>query len=277
MLKLRILSDLHTEFSDLYLPTLDTDKDSVLVLAGDIGLVHKNTHLHDVYMPFLSRCSAQFRNVILINGNHEHYSGSFVRTSSILRGAIADWQLFNVVHLEKETWVIDNVAFIGATLWTDCDRQNPHSDYLWNSMSDSKVIRTGPNDTLPHDRKFLAADTWMDHRRAKEYIWKEVDKHKAAGNKTVVVTHHAVTPMSIHEQYKGDSLNMFFSSDMTLDIMEHNPTLMIHGHVHNAFDYYVDSTQEICQTRVVCNPRGYINYEVDPELRGFNINLVIDV
>ena len=37
--------------------------------------------------------------------------------------------------------------------------------------------------------------------------------------------------------------------------------LWIHGHMHDSFDY------EINGTRVVCNPRGYTPFELNPDFR----------
>lgn len=213
----------------------------------------------------------------MVVGNHEHYGGSFRRTHEKLREMIKDANLDRVILLEKETVVVDDVAFIGATLWTSCDKFSPYASFYWNGMTDYKVIRTGPNKTLPYDRKFRAEDTWDDWRAAKQYILTAIAEQKAAGNKVVVVTHHAPSPRSIHPMYHGDVMNMFYYSDMTLDIMDHDPDLWIHGHVHNAFDYFVDSTLQICKTRVICNPRGYVGEESDPTTRGFDVDKLIEL
>lgn len=270
---LRIMSDIHLEFSDFKIPDLPEDKDAVLILAGDIGLVHKK-NLLDLYIPFLTRADVQFHKTILILGNHEHYGGSFVRTRALLQDAIGLAMLQNIVLLEKETYVIDDVAFIGATLWTDCDKQSPHANYLFNGMSDSKVIRTGPNGTLPYDRKFQATDTWVDFAKAKKYLLSETAAQKVAGNKVVWVVHHGVTKQSIASQYAGNNMNMFFASEMTNEIIAANPQLIIHGHTHTQLDYLVDSTLEHCQTRVVVNPRGYEGHE---DTSGFNPTLTVAV
>lgn len=277
---IRPLSDLHLEFGLIDIPHHDTDAQTVLVLAGDIGIVHHPSLWDGRYVPFLKDMQSRYRFVVLIVGNHEHYGGSFHRTHEKMREWLKQEGLTRVVLLEKQSFVVDDVAFIGATMWTNCDKFSPYASWYWRGMSDCKTIRTGPNTTLPYDRRMKVEDTWVDWEAANRYIFSEIDRQKAAGRKVVVVTHHAPTPMSIHEQYRTGpqaALNMFFCSDMTLDIMDHNPDLWIHGHVHNAFDYLVDSTKQICSTRVVCNPRGYHGEESDPVLRGFDVNMLIDV
>lgn len=51
-------------------------------------------------------------------------------------------------------------------------------------------------------------------------------------------------------------MNGGYSSEMT-EFITNNPQIKFwtHGHTHDNFDYMVGTT------RVVCNPRGYINYE----------------
>ena len=271
-LKIRPISDVHLEFGDFVVRPLPDDKETVLVLAGDIGIVHKCSQLEGLYGPFLKRCSEQFKRVVLIMGNHEHYHGSFIRTQEKLQSEIDRCKLDNVHLLDKQSIRIDGVNFIGATLWTDCEQGSPHATYMWNSMSDAKLIRTGPH-ADPYMRKFLSTDTVQDHIKAKQYITEVVAQSKEDGLKTVVVVHHGVTRQSIPEMFRGDSLNMFFVSEMTLDLMDMNPDIVIHGHVHQTLDYVIDGTGQICQTRVICNPRGYVGHENT----GFNDSLIIEV
>lgn len=266
------ISDIHLEFADFYLPKTDKDKDTVLVLAGDTGLVHKSEHLHERFLPFISRCAYQYKHVVMIFGNHEHYHGSFLLTEEKFLNGFCHFNINNVSILEKQSVVIDNVAFICATLWTDCDKGSPHAQFEWSQgMADSNYIRTGPHKDLAYNRRFTAQDTMNDHIKAKQFIWPEVDKYKAEGKKTVVVVHHGVSGQSIHRKYTGSLFNMFFSSEMTPEIQEHQPDIIIHGHTHIAFDYMIDNT------RVIVNPRGYEGYEEDPVLRGFDINKVIEI
>ena len=55
-------------------------------------------------------------------------------------------------------------------------------------------------------------------------------------------------------------------SDFILD----NPNISFwnHGHTHFPFDYMIG------ETRVLCNPRGYLPYEAD---NGFDVNFTFEV
>ena len=67
----------------------------------------------------------------------------------------------------------------------------------------------------------------------------------------IVVTHHAPSAMSIAPRFKNFPDTDFFHSRLENLILDVNPKLWVHGHVHDSFDY------ELGDTRVVCNPLGY--------------------
>lgn len=97
------------------------------------------------------------------------------------------------------------------------------------------------------------------------------------GKKTVIITHHAPSSMSIEDRYATDALNVFYFSEMTYDLMDNNPDVWIHGHMHTSFDYLIDPTKQICNTRVICNPRGYSTVSTEAGNKGFDANKYIEV
>ena len=92
-------------------------------------------------------------------------------------------------------------------------------------------------------------------------------KGKQEDKKTVVITHHAPSILSVPEQYKNDQLSASFASEMEKFIEKTEPDLWIHGHLHTSSDYHIGST------RVICNPRGY----ADEPNNNFDIDLVIKI
>ena len=100
----------------------------------------------------------------------------------------------------------------------------------------------------------------MLHKRSRAFI--EAELAKPFEGATVVVTHHAPHPRSMHSHYGSDLLSAAYVSDLTAVIEAGQPNLWVHGHVHENFDYRVGAT------RVVCNPHGYgvENQKFDPGL-----------
>jgi predicted phosphodiesterase len=261
-MKLLILSDLHLEFDQFLIPEMEDEKDIVVILAGDIGIA-KKPH---TYLRFIDDTANRFHSVLWVLGNHEHYKGNFPTSHAKIFMQTVDYD--NVFVLEKETHVIDDVAFVCATLWTDMDNNNPIVTYTAGlQMNDYRHIRTGP-DSEPWRQKLRPIDTIADHLRAKEFIFDEIEKQKDDGKTVVVVTHHLPSFMSIHEMYKGSTLDGAYASELGEYIVMAEPKLWIHGHTHNSFDYTIGDT------RIVCNPRGYL--PKDPNL-DFNATKVIEI
>ena len=107
--------------------------------------------------------------------------------------------------------------------------------------------------------KFTPADAVKYHRDMVEYIRLIIEGK--FDQKFVVVGHHSPSRLSTHEQYKNETLmNGGYSSELDEFILDHPQIkLWTHGHTHHDFDYMIGST------RVVCNPRGYINYETQAD------------
>lgn len=279
-MKISIASDIHLEIADLNLKNVDSA--DVLVLAGDI-LVAQDLHDHPKptvpyppeiirtlgsrqlkaqnYRDFIKHVSFQFPRVIVIAGNHEFYHGKWQGSLKTLRD---EYSVFPNVHfLENDVCKIDNVTFVGGTLWTDCNKGDPITLHaLSNVMNDYRVIR---NDKMGFT-KLRPAHTLSRHRNTLEYFKSVIDAHRE--DKVVVVSHMAPSSMSIHENYKHDQItNGAYYSDLSQFILD-RPQIKtwIHGHVHTAFDY------QIGDCRVICNPRGYVGYErQSQDVEPFNV------
>lgn len=255
-MKIREVSDLHLEFhldshhedSRLILPELYGDEFSVLILAGDCFLVHKAKH---IMRGFMKSVSERFRAVIVVLGNHEHYNGSLVRTKPKLCAELNHFKLDNVHVLDNDVHVIDDVAFIGTTMWTSMDNHNPMCMMdAAVKLNDFRVIRTGTIDD-PYKTKFTPSHAISEFVKARQFIFDNITEHREKQHKVVVITHHAPSWQSTDPRYVGDCLNGAYLNNLDDMIWDNGPDLWFHGHVHSSFNY------DIGDTRVVCNPHGY--------------------
>ena len=279
-MKIQLCSDLHLEFADVMIKN-DTDAD-VLVLSGDI-LVADDLRNQPVnlawgdfpdegygrakramrYRDFFQRVSFQFPHVIYVMGNHEHYHGKFDKSADIIRETIGYLNIHNIHLLDRDTKTIDDVTFVGGTMWTDCNKGDSMTLYhLEQCMTDFRVIRIAGENF----KKFLPMRTVKEFTQTRDYIKSVIaEKHD---QKFVVCTHHAPSMLSIHEYYKHDTLmNGGYATDMSEFILDH-PQIKVwtHGHMHNNFDYAIGDT------RVVCNPHGYPG-----ENNNFDFNFTFEV
>ena len=94
----------------------------------------------------------------------------------------------------------------------------------------------------------------------------ELERAENLAQTAVVVTHHAPSPQSINEKYRGSPLNPAYASDLDHVIAQYQPAAWIHGHMHDPVD------KMLGDTRLVCNPGGYNHERVN-----FNPNFMIEV
>jgi predicted phosphodiesterase len=284
-MKIKVVSDLHLEFSDINIQ--NNQGCDVLILSGDIMVaqdlhdhphmeygMYSNTDLAGLgrrqetalrFRDFLKRCSFQFPHVVYVAGNHEFYHGKFYAGIDYLREECAKYP--NVYFLEQDTKIIDDVVFVGGTLWTDCNKGDPLTLHgLRDMMNDFRTIRHD----LSGYRTLKPADIAERHKRTLEYFRIILSEHK---DKTcVVVGHHSPSFQSCSEYYKNDYImNGGYHSNLDDFILDHpQVALWTHGHTHYPFDYYIGDT------RIICNPRGYQSAGYD-EATGWNPDIVIEV
>jgi hypothetical protein len=158
-----------------------------------------------------------------------------------------------VNFLEKGKVKIDDVLFVGGTLWTDMNKGDPLTQHVcMGAMNDYNAIL---NDALGYTR-LRPAQTVERHKETLKYF-KEVLRDTYFSDKVVVVGHHAPSKISIKPEYENDHLiNGAYSSDLSEFILDH-PQIKVwtHGHTHDVFEYLIGTT------KIVCNPRGYVDFE----------------
>lgn len=267
-MKINVISDLHLDFSDLTLPGGD-----VLIISGDaceakhlkkdmynpnmILLEHeRKDHRPDRYYRFFEEECKKYREVVYVMGNHEHYGFKFHKTYEHLQLNLPD----HVTLLENQTHTIDDVTFVGATLWTDMNKEDSLTMFHMTSMMNDYRQITMFNEAKNVYHRLQPEKTVETFYRSRDYIKLVVESDPS--KKYVVVTHHAPTKASTHPRYQQDTLmNGAYSSDLSEFILDHPQIkLWTHGHTHDPFDYMIGST------RVVCNPRGYHGFEHRAEL-----------
>jgi predicted MPP superfamily phosphohydrolase len=280
-MKITVINDIHLEFDKN--PIVKLTGGDVLLLPGDIvvakPLTIKRTDkiarkLRRITDPFFLEECAKFEKVYMIMGNHEHYNNIFDYTAEILREYFEDIGAKNVVLLDKEFVALnDEWQLFGGTLWTDYKNNDWFARHAaQDKMNDHTIISRVSATINPYGErigKFLPHDAFVEHSKTLEalqtglYEWTQIDK------KTIVMTHHAPTFMSIHPRFAGDVLNYAYASDLSDFIMDNqNIEYWFHGHTHDTHDYMVG------HCRVICNPRGYFDSETNAN---FNPDFTVEI
>ena len=274
-MKLAVCSDVHLEFGPI---TLENPGDvDVLILSGDI-IVERDLdewsevqaengfsrHRSVMFHTFFQECAAAFPHVIYVAGNHEHYHGDFKYTLSSLKSKLA--YIPNLHVLDKEVFKLGDTIFVGSTLWTNMNNEDPLTLYQIKSMmNDFRIVKNSNREVHFKDPEgkhhtrvstFCPEDAVEENKKSFDYI-KHIVSECAPWEQVVVVGHHTPSQQSCHPRYKDDrEMNGGYHNNYEDYIVDHPQIkLWTHGHTHERYDYMIGST------RIVCNPRGYIGHE----------------
>lgn len=192
------------------------------------------------------------------------------------------------VHfLDCDEVVLAGVRFLGCTLWTDfrlriddhgfagqpvrllSDRYRSMAECSRN-LADYAAIRVDDPHTSNSrgSRRLVPMDTLQLHRRHRS--WLRAKLEEPFDGPTVVVTHHAPHRGSLAPRFTDDWASGGFVNELRPEFFR-VPALWVHGHTHDSFDYKVEGC------RVVCNPRGYLNWHGEFENKAFDPGLVVEV
>lgn len=248
-MKVTYCSDLHLEFSDYEIHNVDNA--DVLILAGDIMPISRlKTDIESVkfgnisrFLKFIDQVTNLYKHVIWVMGNHEYY-GADITELSELKQAFKCYS--NLYILENEIVKLDGVTFIGGTMWTDLNKNDPSTKYrAAGLLNDFHYI------TENHEP--FNVDYWYSlHQQFMQFITDFFTSYQSE-DPVVVVTHHSPTFETIDARYKGSFImNGLYCSSLEEFILD-NPSIKywIHGHLHGCDQFDLDT----CKIR--SNTRGY--------------------
>ena len=264
-MKIQLLSDLHLEAHPHFVPEPAPGAD-VLVLAGDIGSYQEGGQLGDEdfglarFSP-LPQWGAWPTPVLFVPGNHEYDAQDFDEAHQRLRRTC---DKLGIAWLERETLVLKQVRFVGATLWSDFDALADHEQT--DSLTRRLQLR---------DKAFRAANFYLrktggtrsgepflaEPMRAQALAcqeWLQAALSTPFAGTTVAVTHFAPSLRSADPRYGLVPGTAGFCN--VLDGLLPRASLWLHGHLHAPSDYTVHGESgdgSPWQYRVVANPLGY--------------------
>jgi predicted phosphodiesterase len=256
-MKALIYSDIHLEFGKM--KNYPTEGYDIVILAGDIAPGRAG----------IAWACQSFSRSIIVAGNHEFYGRRDI-TKHYDDMAKAAQQHASASHccyfLQNDSFYNVGYRIIGATLWTDFQLDKPQDLGMLigqSALADYSQILDGSRVLSPE--RVLA-----EHKKSLDYIRTELEK--PFDGKTIVVTHHAPSGKSIHPRFANSNLNHMYCSSLDELIVELGPDLWVHGHVHNSMDYVIG------RTRIVANPRGYMNqFRNGPENPSFDPNFIVEI
>ena len=227
-MKIRLLSDVHHEFYEDHRLYANKGED-VLVIAGDLNVGYlKCWHA-------LKQFADHTRHVIYVPGNHEYYHQNMAEFDRKMEVFCLGT---NIHFLNPGCAYIDDVTFIGATLWTNFGGNKFNQAVCAQRINDFRIIKGFSGD--------MCTALYEKHAA---YIKRQ---YEAVEGKKVIVTHFLPDHACVAPQYRGaDILNHYFANNLGDWISELKDTTWLFGHTHSNVDITIG------ETRVTANPYGY--------------------
>jgi len=244
-MKIQIISDLHLEFKHR---NITKTKSDIIVLAGDIHNTYKRN------LNFAGKLVKEHNKpVISVFGNHEFYTSGNVDLD-YNKGLDLISGTKDLYLLQCSSCIIDNIKFIGCTLW---------SDFSFN---------TGGNVSLQEDNAYLAQAKMTDFRYIRQknqynrfnaiksiklfndskiFLKKELAKEYSG--KTVIVTHFTPHINCIDPRSVNDEINCYYVAEVSDIIRDFKFDLWISGHSHYSSNFKLFNGEK----RFVSNQIGY--------------------
>lgn len=234
-MKIQITSDIHVEHHKGISKFIPSKEAEVIILAGDI--VGNPEQAKTFFTNLREQTDA---TLLYILGNHEYFYQIFSSANKKYEKAIKD--IPNLYLLNKHTHVINDITFIGCTMWTDYDKQKGIPAALYG-MVDFELTFDNRNELLkPYT-------VLVENKKSIKFIKKSLISKTT--EKAIVITHHMPSFSLVQPQFKNSSLNGSFAMDLDNLILDLQPNYWICGHTHSFID------TQINKTHIICNPVGY--------------------
>lgn len=219
-------------------------KGEALLIAGDV-LSHQASVA--TVRRFFELAAERWGHVYCVLGNHDYWSDK-TPYDEILDQVRNDYP--TVRFLENEFVDIGGLKLFGATWWSHI------------CPADDRIVRSQMMDyylTKSSEKQaFCPSLTTRLHRESLRILAKDIENHP--GTPYLVLTHH--TPSRKSSTWPESPITQAFCNNDDRFVFDHpGIRVWVHGHVHEPCNY------KLGQTRVLCNPHGYLFQERRPEDR----------
>lgn len=239
-MKIQYASDIHLEFlsNRQFIESKPFEvTGEILVLAGDSFYLNETGKTEHEFWDWASE---NYRQVLLIPGNHEYYGGYDILT----KGESWEWKFRdNVGYYQNKVVTIDDVDFILTTLWANIIDEAKGIAAM--RMNDFRRI-------ICDSRRFTPFESCNQHNQCLNFLQKSVEESKAS--KIVVVTHHLPSFQCFVRRPMMSMINFAYATNLEEFIENSRINLWIHGHNHENKDVTIGNTL------ITANHIGYVDY-----------------
>ena len=273
---LRYASDIHLEMygphknlDELKISSLwnftrsdDPNEKYYLALSGDIG-----NPFHTGLKIFFDKITSKYDHIFYVAGNHEFYNVNGAKKSYLqyieeINKICNNYE--NIHFLNNEIFTIDDINFIGSTLWSNVPTE--HSSEISSRINDYKYI---------YDEDLNKITTTLTNKWNEDNIKFISRSLVSLDGPVIILTHHAPLFNNSQENiicadpiYDNKTTNFAFHNNL-LNIIDDSTSIIawIFGHTHytNKFKYndITFATNQFGYSHEITNYSAYAMIELN--------------
>lgn len=238
-INIQLYSDIHLEFNEKVFPKIKPLCD-YLFLAGDIGKLNTPN-----FKDFFDYCSANWKKVFYVLGNHEYYNShkSYDTLNLDYKEFFKNYS--NIYLLDNDVYELDDFVIVGSTLWS----------YPQSTMGLNDFIQIKKLDITKNRKTGISLEEFGNlHINALKFINEQISKYK--NKKIIMMTHFPPSQKDTsHPKYNNQLqyLKDYFASNCLDDISDdHTIVAWLYGHTH-----YSNSINHSKKVKLISNQMGY--------------------
>lgn len=237
MSRIQLISDLHIEGE--HNTIIDESLFDYLVIAGDIS-----ANIADISY-FFSNIAPKQKPIVYIIGNKEHEGKKIDDVPSKIKDLLKPHHNVHVLH--NQSVVIDDIKFVGSTLWTNFEgdkttTKEENKKWAKRNVSDFSNIFRSPENNHRKYRTISTDEIEKEFIKAIRFLEKEINS--AFIGKKVIVTHF---PPSLKSLPVKSEYNLSYWAS-NIEHIINNVDLWLHASTHCTKEYIIN------QTTMYCNP-----------------------